>query len=224
MSSPHPTKVVVVDDDDSIRDSLETALELEGHQVFLASNGRQALTYLEQRMDLFVLDWMMPEMDGYELCQHIRRVSQVPILMLTARDQLEDKIKGLDGGADDYLAKPFKTKELLARVRALLRRSRPINQELRYGSLVLDPALRAAQREGQEIALTALEFQLLAFLVEHPRQVFSKEQLLNHVWGWEEATNPNVIEVHISSLRQKLGDLDRSLIRTVRGLGYTLGR
>lgn len=220
------SKVMVVDDDESIRDSLETALELEGYEILLADNGKEALRLFDSSSppDLMLLDWMMPEMDGMAVCREVRRVSQVPILMLTARSELEDKIAGLDSGADDYLPKPFKTKELLARVRALLRRSQgPGTERLSFGSLVLEPARRGVRYDGRDIALTALEFQLLAFLVQHARQVFSKEQLLNHVWGWDESTNLNVVEVHISSLRNKLGDADRSLIRTVRGLGYTLG-
>jgi two-component system response regulator MtrA len=219
-----PYKILVADDDDSIRDSLETVFELEGYEVALAADGRQAMQLFDGSVDLLVLDWMMPAMDGIQVCQEVRRVSQVPILMLTARGDLDDKITGLDTGADDYLPKPFKTKELLARVRAQLRRSRAFSKEqLEFGSLVLEPTSRSARWQDQQIFLTALEFQLLQFLVQNPGQVFSKEQLLNHVWGWHEAANLNVVEVHISSLRQKLGEGAKNLIRTVRGLGYSLG-
>ncbi|MBX3169133.1 MAG: response regulator transcription factor [Candidatus Eremiobacteraeota bacterium] len=219
-----PYKILVADDDDSIRDSLETVFELEGYEVALAADGRQAMQLFDGNIDLLILDWMMPLMDGIQVCQEVRRVSQVPILMLTARGDLDDKITGLDTGADDYLPKPFKTKELLARVRAQLRRSRAFSKEqLEFGSLVLEPTSRSARWQDQQIFLTALEFQLLQFLVQNPGQVFSKEQLLNHVWGWHEAANLNVVEVHVSSLRQKLGEGAKNLIRTVRGLGYSLG-
>ncbi len=219
-----PYKILVADDDDSIRDSLETVFELEGYEVALAPDGRQAMQIFDSSVDLLILDWMMPHMDGIQVCQEVRRVSQVPILMLTARGDLDDKITGLDTGADDYLPKPFKTKELLARVRAQLRRSRAFSKEqLEFGSLVLEPTSRSARWQDQQIFLTALEFQLLQFLVQNPGQVFSKEQLLNHVWGWHEAANLNVVEVHVSSLRQKLGEGAKNLIRTVRGLGYSLG-
>jgi DNA-binding response OmpR family regulator len=218
-------RILVADDDESIRDSLETALELNGYQVVLASDGKEALRLFQEGADLMLLDWMMPEMDGLQVCREIRRVSQVPILMLTARGEVDDRIEGLDSGADDYLPKPFKTKELLARIRALLRRSQQLQPErTEFAGLKLDPSRRSVYWQGRGAVLTALEFQLLSFLVQHPRQVFSKEQLLNHVWGWDDSTNLNVVEVHISSLRQKLGDVERELIRTVRGLGYTLGR
>lgn len=219
-----PFKILVADDDDSIRDSLETVFELEGYEVVLAADGRHAMQVFDGSIDLLILDWMMPLMDGIQVCQEVRRVSQVPILMLTARGDLDDKITGLDTGADDYLPKPFKTKELLARVRAQLRRSRAFSKEqLEFGSLVLEPTSRSARWQDQQIFLTGLEFQLLQFLVQNPGQVFSKEQLLNHVWGWHEAANLNVVEVHVSSLRQKLGEGAKNLIRTVRGLGYSLG-
>ena len=218
-------RILVADDDDSIRDSLETVLELNGYEVLLACDGRAALQQFAHHPDLILLDWMMPNLSGIQVCQELRRISQVPILMLTARAELDDRIEGLDCGADDYLCKPFKTKELLARVRALLRRSQGSSsgEKLEFGSLKLDPSRRRFHWAGHEGELTALEFQLLRFLVQNPRQVFSKEQLLNHVWGWDDINNLNVVEVHISSLRQKLWDTDKQLILTVRGLGYTLG-
>ena len=219
-----PYKILIADDDESIRDSLETALELNGYVVLQAADGKAALRQLASSPDLILLDWMMPELDGIQVCKQVRRVSQVPILMLTARGELDDRVQGLDCGADDYLSKPFKTKELLARIRALLRRSQAAQpQALEFGSLQLDPARRQVRYDQREVPLTALEFQLLSFLVQHPKQVFSKEQLLNHVWGWDDTSNLNVVEVHISSLRHKLGDHEKALIRTVRGLGYTLG-
>ena len=169
---------------------------------------------------------MLPDLNGPEVCREIRKTSQVPIPLLTARGELDDRVDGpLDSGADDYLAKPFMLKELLARMRALLRRGdRVTHDNLQFGDMTLGATASSVPKGGQEIFLTALEFQLLAFFVRHPRQVLSKEQLLNRVWGWEEGVNVNVVEVHISSLRGKLGDTERKLIRTVRGLGYVLGR
>lgn len=221
-------KILIVDDEESIRETLEMAMEMEGHQVLQAASGRLALeSFHANSPDLIILDRMLPDGDGLEVCQSVRQVSAVPILMLTALGELEDRVSGLDSGADDYLAKPFRVKELQARVRALLRRgasrSEPSNS-IQFERLRLDLNNRQAWIDQREIELTALEFQLLAFLVGHPRQVFSKEQLLNHVWGWDFVSNLNVVEVHISILRSKLGDTDKSMIRTVRGLGYALGR
>ena len=226
MDSNRALKVLIVDDEDSIRESLELALESQGYQVMHAVDGRQALRMLDQSPDLILLDWMLPDLAGPEVCREVRKSSAVPILMLTARGELDDRVDGLDAGADDYLPKPFKLKELLARMRALARRLQPQGQSelLQFGDLFLDPSASSVRRGGQEIFLTALEFQLLAFFVRHPRQVMSKEQLLNRVWGWDECVNENVVEVHVSSLRSKLGDSNRQLIRTVRGLGYVLGR
>ncbi len=221
-------KILIVDDEESIRETLEMAMEMEGHQVVLASSGRLALeSYHSQSPDLIILDRMLPDGDGLEVCQSVRQVSSIPILMLTALGELEDRVSGLDSGADDYLAKPFRVKELQARVRALLRRASTRAEQsnaVQFERLRLDLNNRQAWIDQREIELTALEFQLLAFLATHPRQVFSKEQLLNHVWGWDFAGNLNVVEVHISILRSKLGDSDKSLIRTIRGLGYALGR
>lgn len=218
-------KVLVVEDEPAIRESLDLALEAQGYQVLLAEDGRSALRMFDEKPDLVLLDWMLPDVNGLEVCREIRKTSQVPILMLTARAELDDRVEGLDSGADDYLPKPFKLKELLARMRALLRRGQRVTQDnLQFGDMTLDATASSVTKGGKEIFLTALEFQLLAFFVRHPRQVLSKEQLLNRVWGWEEGVNINVVEVHISSLRGKLGDSERKLIRTVRGLGYVLGR
>ena len=221
------TTVLVVEDEAAIRESLEIALEAQGYGVLLAPDGNTAIRLFEKNPDIILLDWMLPDLDGLEVCREIRKLSQVPIMMLTAKGELDDRVEGLDSGADDYLPKPFKLKELLARMRALLRRGRGGETPqgmLTFGNLVLDPSSSSVVREGREIYLTALEFQLLAFFVRHARQVLSKEQLLNRVWGWEEGVNLNVVEVHVSALRQKLDDLDRKLIRTVRGLGYVFGR
>ena len=218
-------KILVVDDEASIRETLQIGLELQGYEVCVAASGRQGLqVFLDEHPELVILDRMMPDGDGLELCRQLRGRSGVPILMLTALSEVDERVTGLDSGADDYLSKPFKVKELLARIRALTRRHQPTaSQRLQFGDLEIDLASCEVTRAGLPIPMTAREFQLLAFFVEHPRQMFKKEQLLDRVWGELEAVNLNVVEVHISSLRTKLGDGDKSLIRTVRGLGYCLG-
>lgn len=217
-------KILVVDDEASIRETLQMGLELQGYQVCLAASGREGLqTFLSEQPELVILDRMMPDGDGLELCRQLRQRSAVPILMLTALSDVDERVSGLDGGADDYLTKPFKVKELLARIRALSRRHQPPDNLVHFADLEVDLSCCQVTRSGQPIALTAREFQLLAFLVQHPRQMFNKEQLLDRVWGELEPVNLNVVEVHMSSLRNKLGDQSKSLIRTVRGLGYCLG-
>lgn len=217
-------KILVVDDEASIRETLQMGLELQGYEVCLAASGRQGLeVYVAEQPDLVLLDRMMPDGDGLELCRQIRQRGAVPILMLTALSDVDERVSGLDSGADDYLTKPFKVKELLARIRALSRRHQPPSNLMQFGTLEVDLNSCQVTRAGQSVPLTAREFQLLAFLIQNPRQMFNKEQLLDRVWGELEAVNLNVVEVHMSSLRTKLGDQDKSLIRTVRGLGYCLG-
>lgn len=217
-------KILVVDDEASILETLQLGLELQGYEVTTAASGRQGLqAFLAEPPDLVILDRMMPDGDGLELCRQIRQRSAVPILMLTALSDVDERVSGLDSGADDYLTKPFKVKELLARIRALSRRHQPPANLLHFADLEVDMNSCQVCRAGENVVLTAREFQLLAFLVQNPRQMFNKEQLLDRVWGELEAVNLNVVEVHISSLRTKLGDQDKSLIRTVRGLGYCLG-
>ena len=217
-------KILVVDDEASIRETLQMGLELQGYEICLAASGREGLqVFVAENPDLVVLDRMMPDGDGLELCRQIRQRSATPILMLTALSDVDERVSGLDSGADDYLTKPFKVKELLARIRALSRRHQPPASLVRFGPLEVDLNSCQVTREGQPVVLTAREFQLLAFFMQHPRQMFNKEQLLDRVWGELEAVNLNVVEVHISSLRSKLSDQDKSLIRTVRGLGYCLG-
>jgi len=218
-------KILVVDDEASIRETLQMGLELQGYEVCVAASGRQGLqVYVSEQPELVILDRMMPDGDGLELCRQIRSRSAVPILMLTALGEVDERVIGLDAGADDYLTKPFKVKELLARIRALSRRHQPAPvQMVQFADLELDLAACQVTRSGQPVPVTAREFQLLAFLMQNPRQMFNKEQLLDRVWGEQEAVNLNVVEVHISSLRTKLGDQEKSLIRTVRGLGYCLG-
>jgi len=219
------TRILVVDDEESIVDFVCMGLKYEGFEVESADSGITALERFRSfAPHLLILDWMLPDRDGIEVCRELRAVSDVPIIMLTARGELEDKVEGLESGADDYLAKPFKFKELLARVRALLRRSGlDQGRHLVFGDLALDTATRVATRDSRPLDLTRREFDLLELLLRRPRQVFTREQVLYQVWGWEFAGDTNVVEVHISALRAKLGDRERRLIRTVRGVGYALG-
>lgn len=219
------TKVLVVDDEESIQDFISMALEHEGYQVILASTGLEALEKFQQeRPQLVVLDWMLPDLDGLQVCQRLRQASTVPVLMLTARGEWEDRVKGLDAGADDYLTKPFKYQELLARLRAILRRTGAnLGTVMTFGDLSLNCSSRTVTRADRPVELTHREFELLEYLMRNPRQLVTREQLLNHIWGWDYDGNANVVEVHLSSLRAKLQDQDRKLIRTVRGAGYILG-
>jgi DNA-binding response OmpR family regulator len=217
-------RVLVVDDEEVIVDLISTGLRYEGFDVAVATDGREALAQAARfQPHLVVLDWMLPGLDGLTVCQRLRAQSDMAILMLTARGELDDRIAGLEGGADDYLVKPFKFQELLARIRAILRRHNlSLRRRLSVGDLQLDRETREVWRSGQPIDLTPREFELLEVLLMHPRQVFSRETLLNRVWGYDYVADPNLVEVHISALRAKLGDTARQLIRTVRGVGYTL--
>ena len=217
--------ILVVDDDAPIRRMLERTLAAEGYSVSSSPDGGSAMASVERSApDLVVLDVAMPGLDGLAVSRLLRRKGlAVPILMLTARDGVPDRVAGLDAGADDYLVKPFKFKELLARIRAVLRRHHlSLTRRLSLGDLALDRETREVWRAEQPIDLTPREFDLLELLIAHPRQVFSRETLLNRIWGYDHVADPNVVEVYISSLRDKIGDKDRQLIRTVRGVGYTL--
>jgi DNA-binding response OmpR family regulator len=217
-------RVLVVDDEEVIVDLISTGLRYEGFEVAVAMDGPAALDQMARfQPHLVVLDWMLPGLDGLTVCRRLRAQSDVAILMLTARGELDERVAGLEGGADDYLLKPFKFRELLARIRAILRRhDLSLERRLRVGDLQLDRETREVWRAGQPIELTPREFELLAVLLAHPRQVFSRAALLDRVWGYDYVADPNLVEVHISALRAKLGDTTRQLIRTVRGLGYTL--
>jgi DNA-binding response OmpR family regulator len=217
-------RILVVDDEEVIVDLISTGLRYEGFEVAEATDGAAALVQAARfQPHLVVLDWMLPGMDGLSVCRRLRAQSDVAILMLTAKGELEERVAGLEGGADDYLVKPFKFQELLARIRAILRRHHlSLRRRLSVGDLQLDRETREVWRLGNPIDLTPREFELLEVLMMHPRQVFSRETLLNRVWGYDYVADPNLIEVHISALRVKLGDTDRQLIRTVRGVGYTL--
>jgi DNA-binding response OmpR family regulator len=217
-------RVLVVDDEEVIADLISTGLRYEGFDVAVAMDGQAALAQAAQfQPHLVVLDWMLPGLDGLAVCQRLRAQGDVAILMLTAKGELEERVAGLEGGADDYLVKPFKFQELLARIRAILRRHHfSLRRRLSVSDLQLDRETREVWRAGQPIDLTPREFELLEVLMMHPRQVFNRETLLNRVWGYDYVADPNLIEVHISALRAKLGDTDRHLICTVRGVGYTL--
>ena len=217
-------RVLVVDDEESILDFVELGLRYEGFVVESALDGPSALACVaRQRPDLVVLDLNLPGMDGLEVCRRVRQSSDVPIVMLTARGEVDERVEGLEAGADDYLPKPFKFKELLARIRAVLRRrTGPVERRLRWGPLLLDRDTREVLRDGQPVHLTPREFDLLETFLLHPRQVLSRDVLLDRVWGPGYFGDGNLVEVHISALREKLGDQERQLLRTVRGVGYAL--
>src|SRR4051794_1022176 len=221
-------KVFVVDDDAAVRESLGRALRLEGYEVELAADGAEALERLENDgagVDLVVLDVLMPNVDGLEVCRRIRRSgSRLPGLMVTARDEVADRVAGLDAGADDYVVKPFALAELLARVRALLRRSADEAVDvLHFGDLELDPATREVRRDGDPIELTRTEFALLELFMLNPRQVLTRSIIFERVWGYDFGFGSNSLDVYIGYLRRKTeaGGKPR-LIQTVRGVGYAL--
>lgn len=221
-------RILVIDDDPKITAMLARSLRFEGYQVETAENGEVGLTQIaEDPPQLIILDLMMPRLDGWAFCRRLRQESPVPVLMLTARDEVGDRVRGLDIGADDYLVKPFALEELLARVRALLRRTIPTDQstetDLAYADLRLDPTSREARRGGREISLTVKEYELLKVLLEHPRQVLTRDQLMERVWGWDYSGESNVLEVYIGLLRQKLeSGGEKRLIQTVRSVGYVM--
>lgn len=220
-------RVLVVEDETAIADFLQRGLAEAGYAVDLAADGNEAIDWANiASYDCVVLDWMLPGRDGIAVCQELRRRGiRTPILMLTARDTIDDRVIGLDAGADDYLIKPFAFVELLARVRALLRRE-PLNQTpvLRLADLTLDPATHLVERAGQPIMLTAKEFSLLAFLMRRVNTVLTREMIGEHVWNYDFDHLTNVIDVHIRALRRKIDDpFPVKLIHTVRGAGYRMG-
>lgn len=215
--------VLIVEDEETIAEFVSMGLSYAGFQVAVARDGPEGLEeFRRQRPDLVILDVMLPELDGFAVLRQIRLQGDVPVLMLTARVDVDDRVRGLELGADDYLPKPFKFKELLARVRALLRRAHvDVVPSLHVGPLSLRHDTREVTLDGEPVSLTPREFDLLEFLLRHPRHVFSRESILNQVWGYDFVGETNVVEVHVSALRQKLGP-HRGLIQTVRGVGYTL--
>jgi two-component system, OmpR family, response regulator MprA len=220
-------RILVVDDEPAVREAVERALRLDGHDVQLAAGGLEALEALELRPpDAVVLDVLMPRIDGLELCRRMRRHGdRTPVLMLTARDAVSDRVAGLDAGADDYLVKPFALEELLARVRALLRRAAPGAdlRPLRFGDLLLDPLTHEVTRDSRSIALTRTEFLLLELFLRHPRQVLTRSVIFENVWGYDFGSSSNSLEVYMGYLRRKTeAGGEPRLLHTVRGVGYVL--
>jgi two-component system, OmpR family, response regulator MprA len=223
--------VLVVDDDPEIRDSLRRGLSIEGYVVSLAGDGIEALDAARDRApDLVVLDVMLPRLDGLEVCRRLRMAEHsLPIVLLTARDAVSDRVAGLETGADDYLVKPFAIEELLARMRVQLRRREPAgtsmagSRELRFDDLRLDTAAREARRGPRRIALTTTEYELLRLFMQHPRKVLSRERIFEQVWGYDFDGESKVIEVYVRYLREKLEAAgEPRLIHTLRGAGYVL--
>ncbi len=223
--------ILLVDDEPTLRETLAEALEADGFRVMTAADGRHALgRFRELRPDLVVLDLMLPELSGVEVCRIIRAESAVPILMLTARSSEVDKVVGLELGADDYVTKPFSLRELTARIRALLRRTEQASAEpartVELGDVTVDLAGHRLLRDGMALAVKPKVFELLAFLLRHPGQVFSREQLLEHVWGYDYAGESRTVDVHVHWLRAAI-EADASAptwIHTVRGVGYVYRR
>ena len=217
-------KMLVIEDDPVITEFLCTGLKYEGYDVTSKTTGEEGLCALQQAtFDLIILDIMLPDIDGFKVCQRIRnRGSDIPILILTVRKEIIDRVKGLDSGADDYLTKPFSFDELLARIRALLRRTGKVskNKKLQAETIVLNLETREVSRNGKGIDLTPTEFGLLELFMRYPYHVFTRETLLNRVLGYDYDGGTNIIDVHISHLRNKLGDRPPRLIRTIYAVGY----
>jgi two-component system phosphate regulon response regulator PhoB len=221
--------IMIVEDETALVTMLRYNLEKEGFRVCEAADGEEALTVVEEaNPDLILLDWMLPMMSGIEVCRQLRRkpnTKDVPVVMITARGEEQDKIRGLNTGADDYITKPFSMPELMARLRALLRRTQPTPSKgmLNYQDIVMDLSAHRVTRGGRYVHLGPTEFRLLQFLMEHPGQVFSREELLNAVWGPDIYVEPRTVDVHIRRLRKALnGEAEADVIRTVRAAGYAL--
>ena len=221
--------ILIVEDEAALATMLRYNLEKEGYRVCEAGDGEEALTLVSERKpDLVVLDWMLPSLSGIEVCRQLRRkpaTRELPIIMLTARGEEGDKIRGLNTGADDYMTKPFSLPELMARIRAMLRRVQPVPQKgmLEYGDIAMDLAAHRVTRGDRPVHLGPTEFRLLQFFMQHPGNVFSREELLNAVWGPDIYVEPRTVDVHIRRLRKALnGDNDADIIRTVRAAGYAL--
>jgi two-component system, OmpR family, response regulator len=228
-SPPQPgaARVLIVDDEPYITDLVATALRYEGFEVAAAANGREALSLVESfRPELIVLDVMLPDVDGFEVQRKlVDRGRHLPVLFLTARDATEDKVRGLTIGGDDYVTKPFSLEELIARIRAILRRvhgTEPASGRLKFADLEMDEDTHEVWRGGRVVDLTATEFNLLRFMMENPRRVLSKSQILDHVWNYDFGGDSSIVETYISYLRKKVDVIEPRLIHTVRGVGYVL--
>jgi DNA-binding response OmpR family regulator len=218
--------ILLVEDEAKLAQFVELELTHEGYQVTTAGDGITALTIArEQHPDLIILDWMLPGFSGLEICRRLRSTGdKVPVILLTAKDEIRDRVEGLDAGADDYMVKPFSIEELLARVRAHLRRTQEEDPELlQFADLTLNQRTREVIRGDREIELTAKEFDLLVYLMMHPRQVLTRDRILEQVWGYDFMGDSNIIEVYVRYLRLKLEESqEKRLIQTVRGVGYVL--
>ena len=218
-------RILIIEDDQAILKLLQRSLAYEGYAVDTATDGRTGLILArDHNPDLVILDWMLPGMDGLEVCHRLRTGGCLPILMLTAKDTVQDRVQGLDAGADDYLVKPFNLDEVLARIRALLRRTQPERVPvLKFADLSLDTGSRQASRGSRLVSLTAKEYELLELFLRHPKQVLTREVIFDRVWGYDFGGESNVLEVYIRYLRQKLeAENEPRLIHTVRGVGYVL--
>ena len=221
-------KILLVEDEEKLSQAISKGLQLEGYTVDEVSDGKKALTRISLHRsdyDLIILDLMLPSMDGYEICKQVREWNiTVPILVLTARAETDSKVKLLQSGADDYLVKPFSFAELVARVRALMRRpTESLPEALQFADIELRPAERKVERSGREISLTLKEFGLLEYFMRHPNQVVNREDLLNHLWDFNYVGFSNVVDVHVKNLRRKLdGESSDGVLQTVRGIGYRL--
>ncbi|NOK57282.1 MAG: response regulator transcription factor [Chloroflexi bacterium AL-W] len=213
--------ILLVEDDPATVQMLSLGMRYAGFKLVVATTGLEGLQATHDcNPDLILLDWMLPGMDGLALCRRLRKMGDTPIIMLTARDEIDDRVHGLDAGADDYLVKPFHFDELAARMRARLRHNLPSDHTLCFADLTLDMKLHEAIRTGKHIALTATEFNVLLLFLRHPRQVLTKELILETVWGYDFGGSANIVEQYVRSLRQKIGE--PVLIQTVRGVGYVL--
>ena len=219
-------KILVVEDEQKLAKFLELELQYEGYEVLVAYDGMSGLTTArESEPDLILLDWMLPQISGLEVCRRLRTSgSKVPIILLTAKDEISDRVAGLDAGADDYIVKPFSIEELLARLRAHLRRTNEEDpDELIFLDLSLNRRTREVKRGDRLIELTATEYDLMEYLISHPRQVLTREQILERVWGYDFGGDSNIIEVYVRYLRLKLeSNKEKRIIQTVRGVGYVL--
>ena len=226
MTASTRHSILVIDDDPKIVSLLRRAFSYEGYTVRTALTAGAGLSSArDEPPNLVVLDLMLPDLDGYEVCRRLRSVSDMPILMLTARDEIDDRVRGLDEGADDYMVKPFALQELLARVRVALRRSHAQADPvvLRFEDLALDTATREATRSGRTIQFSTKEYQLLSLFLRHPRQVLTRDVIMDQVWGYDYSGESNVLEVYVGYLRQKLeANGEPRLINTMRGSGYVL--
>lgn len=222
------THILVAEDEKPVCELLRYNLEREGYQVSFASDGEEALLIIEENTpDLLLLDWMLPKVPGIEVCRRVRSrpsIQNLPILMLTARAEETDRIRGLDTGADDYITKPFSTIELMARIRAVLRRIRPglANDSLTVGDITMDRVGHTVQRDGKDLHLGPTEYRLLDHFMQHPGRVFSREQLLNSVWGSDVYVELRTVDVHVGRLRKVLKNFGEDPIRTVRSAGYAM--